>query len=193
MGSKLYQGSLLTSLSYTGLTIAAGANIALVVTIDWDIGGAAPTGLSVTWDSGGTNQSLTRIVNNGTSELWGLVNPTIGNKTLAMSWTTTARVFIAGMAFNGVDQTGGATTFPNTANSASATTLTISSAIYRKVMCCGTTTAVLGTISGTTIFSDSASGTFINSFANYDDGATSVTIGSSGGAGPRVAIDIKAA
>jgi len=190
-GSKLYQGTLATSLNYTGLTIAAGTNLGMVVAVDWD-SGAAPTGLSLTWDSGGSNQAMTRIINNGLVELWGLVNPVVGNKTLALAWTTATRVFVAGMAFNGVDQAGGATSFPNSVSSGSATTLTVTSAIGRMVMCCGTTGTAIGTITGTTIFSDAVSGSFVNAFANYDNGAASVVIGNGTGSGPRVATDIKA-
>jgi hypothetical protein len=199
-GTKLYQGTLVTSLNYTGLTIAAGTNTALVVVVDWDTAGTTPTGMTMVWDSGGTNQSVTRIVTSdvgsgGAVELWGLVNPTVGNKTLALSWTTTSRVFVAGMAFDGVDQTGGATSFPNSVHNASATSLTVTSTGGHIVIAGATSgggPGGFGTISGTTIFSDSISGSFINSFANYDTGAGSVSIGSSAGVGHRSAMDIKA-
>jgi hypothetical protein len=196
VGSKLYTASG-TSATYTGITIAAGSNRALVVTISWDGPATTPTAMSMTWDSGGTNQAMTRIVTSdpgghtGTqSELWGLVNPVVGNKTLAMSWTSAAHGFISSIAFNGVDQTGGATSFPNSTSSTSAMTLTVTSATSDFVVCCCGTGAGMSP-TGTIIFTDGVSGSTINAYANYDNGAASVVIGGVG-AGAIVATDVKA-
>jgi len=198
-GSKLWQGTAVTSQTYTGITIAAGTHIALVVTLGWDAPATTPTAMTMTWDSGGSNQAMTRIITSDTgshagsnSELWGLVNPAVGNKTLALSWTSASRVFISSMAFNGVDQTGGVTSFPNSVFSASATTVSVASAGGRKVMCCGVSNSYPGAITGTTIFYDGTSGTVVYAYANYDNGATSVPIGSASGNGPVVATDIRA-
>jgi hypothetical protein len=198
-GSFLY-GALATSQNYTGLTIISGSNTVLVVSVGWDIGGGAvtPTGLSVVWDSGGSNQALTRIITSdpGThtgyhTELWGLVAPMVGNKTLALSWTTTAHPFIVGIAFDGVDQTGGATSFPGSVSALSGTTVTVSSATSDIVMCSAVSNADPVTILGTTIYYDAAHSNY--AFANRMAGAASVAIGSSGGSNHIVATNIKAA
>jgi hypothetical protein len=125
-------------------------------------------------------------------ELWGLVNPATGNKTLALAWTSNSQMFLVGMAFNGVDQTGGTTSFPNSAAAASVSTVTITSATGDMVIAVGGSGAALGTITGTTIYADSSSGSFINAFSNYDVGAASVVIGM-GGTGSVAGSDIKAA
>src|SRR5262245_21915318 len=113
-GVKLYQGSLVTSINYTGLNLAAGTHSAIALAISWDTasGATQPSSVSCVWDSGGSNpQSMARIIKGspGTGfnlELWGLVAPiSIGNKTLAISWTTAARAFVVAMAFDNVDQT----------------------------------------------------------------------------------------
>jgi hypothetical protein len=198
-GAKLWQGTAVTSLSYTGLTVATGTHSAIVVTLGWDAPATTPTAMSMIWDSGGTNQAMTRIITSDTgahtgaqSELWGLVNPTVGNKTLALSWTSAARVFVSSMAFDGVDQTGGATSFPNSVFNAGAATLNVTSIVGRKVMCCAVSNSAPGAITGTTIFYDGVSGTVVYAYANYDNGAPSVTIGSASGNGPIVATDILA-
>jgi hypothetical protein len=101
-------------------------------------------------------------------------------------------VFISSIAFDGVDQTGGATSFPNSTSSTSATTLSVLTAVGNIVVCCGSSTVSLGTISGTTIFLDQVSGAVINAFANYDSGTGSISIGSSSGPASRVATNVKA-
>jgi hypothetical protein len=199
-GSFLY-GALGTSQTYTGLTIAAGSNTVLVVSVGWDIGssaGTTPTGLSMVWDSGGANQALTRIITSdpGTntgwhSELWGLVGPVVGNKTLALSWTTAAHPFLVGMAYDGVNQTGGATSFPGAVSALSGNTLTVSSAASDIVMCSGVSNSDPLTILGTTIYNDAAHTNY--AFASRMAGAASVTIGCTGGSQHLVATDIKAA
>jgi hypothetical protein len=199
-GSFLY-GALGTSQNYTGLTIASGSNTVLVVSVGWDIGssgGTTPTGLSMVWDSGGTNQALTQIITSdpGThtgwhSELWGLVGPVVGNKTLALSWTTAAHPFIVGMAYDGVNQTGGATSFPGAVSALSGATVTVSSAASDIVMCSAVSNADPVTILGTTIYYDAAHTNY--AFASRMAGAASVVIGSSGGSNHIVATDIKAA
>ena len=77
-----------TSISFNNLTVVAGN--ALVVTLSFQ--GALPSGLTVTWDSGGTNQACAPITGaagaNGTTvsaALYGLINPTPEKKTLVAS------------------------------------------------------------------------------------------------------------
>lgn len=108
-----------TSTNYTGITIASGSNSALVFTMGFE---QNVSGVSATWDSGGTNQVMT-VVNSQQENTWprwvyifGLLAPTTGNKTLAISWTTSSVGRMNGVAFDGVLQTSTAAAFTNAAN-----------------------------------------------------------------------------
>lgn len=108
-----------TSGNYTGITVAAGSNSALILTVSFD---QTISGLTATWDSGGTNQAMT-IVNSQKENTWSrwiyilaLLAPTTGNKTLALSWTTSANARLNCVAFDGVLQTSIAAAFTNAAN-----------------------------------------------------------------------------
>lgn len=113
-----------TSLNYTGLTIAAGSNLALVCTIGFE---QNATSITLTWDSGGTNQAMTSV-NSQKENTWnryiyifGLLAPTTGNKTLAISWTTSSSGRVNCVAFDGVLQTSIATAFTDAVNANSNT------------------------------------------------------------------------
>src|SRR5882672_1400710 len=108
-----------SSFTDTSLTIGTGINRALVYSLNfgWSTY-SQPTGISVTWDLTGANQSLSLIAqaNDPTNvtlvQLWGLVAPVSGNKTLSVSWASTVdSVKSGGISLYGVDQTGGSTTF----------------------------------------------------------------------------------
>lgn len=108
-----------TSGTYTGITIASGSNSALVLTISFD---QTISGLTATWDSGGTNQAMT-VVNSQKENTWtrwiyilALLAPTTGNLTLSLSWTTAANARLNCVAFDGVLQTSIAAAFTNAAN-----------------------------------------------------------------------------
>jgi hypothetical protein len=123
-----------TSLAYTGITVGSGSNRALIVTFGIS-NGTAPTGVTATWDNGGTNQAMTSIssVANGgiTTFVYGLRNPIAGNKTLQIAWTNTNEISACAISFTGVDQVSDATAFPhNNSSTGSSTTasLTITSA-----------------------------------------------------------------
>jgi hypothetical protein len=124
------------------ITVGSSAQRALIALIG--LGKASPvtTVTSVTWDNGGTNQAMASIgatnVTSGTNqfrvELWGLVAPTSGQKTLHVVISgTTSDVYIDEVSFTGVDQTGGATSFANvtsnSATTASTETITVTSAV----------------------------------------------------------------
>lgn len=118
-----------TSLSYTGLTVGSGSNRALIGNLNAD---AAITSVTMTWDSGGTNQSMASIGSNkeNTWNRWsfanGLVAPTSGNKTCSVSWTTSSTVRFAMSDYTGVDQTGGTTSFAGvTGNNGSSNTASV--------------------------------------------------------------------
>lgn len=109
-----------TSHNHTNLTVGSGANRALLVMVAWST--TVPTGITVTWDNGASNQACTLITNashgsatggNRSVQLYGLVAPVSGNKTLRVAWTGAADVYVDAIAVTGADQTGGATTFPN--------------------------------------------------------------------------------
>jgi hypothetical protein len=112
-----------TSVNYTGLTVGAGANRALIMVIGGRVG--AMTVTACNWDSTGTPQAMDLLatVTGGTDikfyKIYGLVNPTSGNKTLAVAWNeATNEGVINALDFTGVNQTGGATSFPGAATAA---------------------------------------------------------------------------
>lgn len=193
-GTKLYAPSG-TSASYTGITIASGTNTVLLVVITFDTN-AVIGGVSCTWDSGGTNQSMTSIVNTAQGKdcfIFGLVAPTTGNKTLAVSWTGTVRPFIDAIAYNSANQTGGTTTFYGGVTGAGVATVNVSSAVGDSVISIESSGVSQGTATGTLLFDDHVSGTVINAMSNYMDGAASVAIGNSGTNAAIAACGIKAA
>lgn len=119
----------------TTLTVGSGSLRALVVQITTQ---ASNTVTAVAWDQTGTPQPLTEIKTqqNATSlrsaSLWGLVNPTAGNKTLRVTWTGGGRIIVNATSYLGADQTGSTTTFSNsvatTGNSTTPNTGSITSA-----------------------------------------------------------------
>lgn len=98
----------------TGLiTVGAGATL-LIAGQEVDV--TTPGSISMTWDTagGGTNQAMTEIgtlaVDSGGSAtmnlvLFGVINPTAGNKNLTMSWTTGGPSYYMAMSFTGSDTT----------------------------------------------------------------------------------------
>jgi hypothetical protein len=128
-----------TSFSTTGITIAAGSNRLLVVTIGWQIsgGGAPPTGRSVTWNGVAMTEVafLTAGADSDSVGIYALINPATGAQTLAGSWTTGLDCYVSAVCFNGADQstgingsdtvTGSATTISVAGSSDGATLATI--------------------------------------------------------------------
>ncbi len=102
------------------ITVGAGATRALVVCINFSA--PAPASVVVKWDTGGTDQTMTVIGSQtqataGSAYLYGLVAPTSGNKNLKVTWTgANSDIVVGAVAWTGVDQTGGATTFPHFAS-----------------------------------------------------------------------------
>jgi hypothetical protein len=124
-----------TSLSDTSLTIPTTTNRALTVLVVYD-GTTIASSLAITWDFGGSNQALSQIaiqsISGETVAIWGIVAPTTGNKTLNAAWTGHSDFKMVAIAWSGVDQTGGATSFPGavgaTATNTGPATGTITSA-----------------------------------------------------------------
>jgi len=120
-------GSGITQLDLTTLTVAAGSNRCLLATLLLDTANDTPT---LTWDNGGTNQSMTSIgsiaTGSGAVHFFGRIAPTTGNLTLRASWATSQGAMLHALAFNGCDQTGGTTTFAHfTSDTQSSATPTI--------------------------------------------------------------------
>lgn len=171
-----------TTIDNTSLTIAAGSNIVLIAQIAWSL--HTVSGVTVAWDPTGANQALTLIgaVNNTTTNgrvaLYGLVAPTTGNKTLRASFTGTSNICLNGIAFNGADQTGGATTFPHF-NSATGTStapsVAVTSAVGNMTVDCTVNDASQYNSSGQTITFNDASPSLISGAGSRGTGAASVT------------------
>lgn len=122
-----------TSLSLTTFTMGSVSNGALVSQLFTALDVSS---IVANWDSGGTPQSMTSIITAASASthrvaMNGLVAPTSGNKTLAVSWTTSSEAYLNATSWSGVNQTGGSTTFAHTgtATAFGQPTLTITSAV----------------------------------------------------------------
>ncbi len=188
-GTETFQ-NLGASLNYTGITVAAGTNSALVCVLQRASAALdVTTGVAMTWDSGGSNQSLSLLASQGqftnaqAAQVWGYVSAggsslTTGNKTLAVAWTNVAADnFIACMAFDHVMQTNNAAAFPHTATALVSTSVAVTSAVGNKVI--GSIGNPQGGTSllGTSIYYDVTNGSLVNAAADYDVGASSVNVG----------------
>lgn len=185
-GANLSTTSAGTSINYTGLTVGAGlSNGALVFGICFDDNRV--TGISATWDNGGTNQAMTSVVTkatasglNGLVALFALVNPTAGNKTLHVAWTQSSQSSCAAASFTGVDQTGGTTSFAHQ-NSATGNTNTptvaVTSATNNMVFAVHSSAAAgtFSAVNNTQIFRDNALTNTSNGM-NRAAGAASVSM-----------------
>lgn len=168
----------------TTLTVGAGSNRALLACILATDPAIAIS--SVVWDPGGAAQALTLVTGavNTTSRYvgwYGLVNPTSGNKTLRVTFTGGASNFVVdALSFTGVDQSGGATSFPNGAASfatgAANSTIDITSATGDMVVAAHQNgTQAFTTLTGTSIFTNNTLNQ-INVAAHRDAGAATVTM-----------------
>lgn len=163
-----------TPLNTSGLTIGSGSNRALVVAIS--LRGVSISSQSMHWDPSGTNQALTLITSLSTTafttQLWGLVNPTSGNKVLSTTWSGSAICTMNGTSFTGVDQTGGTTSFPHatstsdTSGTVTAPSLTVTSAANNAAMAC------LAVYVNPTISAPTQTQTFLSNNSNARCGAS---------------------
>src|SRR5262245_30305404 len=104
-----------TSITSSNLTVGSGSNRALICQILWSGTVTSPT---INWDQLGTPQAMAAITGAGATntvraEVWGLVAPTSGAKQIKAAWTTSRDVVLNHLSYTGVDQTGGATSFPH--------------------------------------------------------------------------------
>jgi hypothetical protein len=172
---------------YAGFTMGTGvSNPALVALVAWDNTGGI-TVSSVQWDIAGTPQALTLIpgtsASNGqnSSALYGRVGTiTAGNKTCRLTLSASGNSYISLISFSGVDQTGGATSFPhgtaNTGSSTSPSTGAITSATGNAVVGAGCELSA-GSItpSNTQVYVNTGGGT-VNGWGNEAAGASTVTL-----------------
>jgi len=97
----------------------------------------AATSISCTYDPTGANISLTQLINIEASDstvyarIFGapIGTGSASSKTISCSWTGSAGGNIVAEIYKGANQTGGATTFPNTASTAGAASATTSISI----------------------------------------------------------------
>jgi hypothetical protein len=176
-----------TGVTHALLTIGASATAA---TFEIQFS-AAVSSVVVTWDNGGTNQNVPLIVKHANSNslaeahIYGLTNPTTGNKTLKVTWNAvTVDCIVSGQSWTGSDTTGGATTFNNTATnddvagstalSTVTVTTTTSDAVVASHNCAQTITAINNTAGyGSTGISSAA---LEHGAANYEVGGATATL-----------------
>lgn len=179
IGTEVTSNSVATK-SLTTLTVGSGANRALIVGMTLQ---STATAVTVHWDTAGTNQSMTLIGSKAAASvctvyLFGLVAPTSGNKTLTASWTGTSDVTLAAVAFTGVNQTGGVTSFAHF-TSAAATgvpSLAVTSATGDWVIgCLANSSGAFSTVGNTSWYLDNAPNNF-SAAGNYATGAATVTL-----------------
>lgn len=184
-----YNGTSASSISNANLTVGSGANRVLVAQVAFDIS-AGQSVSSCAWDPSGTNQSLSFIAGATSgadrTEIWGLVAPTSGNKTLTCNFSANVtHQELNVSSFIGADQTGGSTTFHNT-NTATGTTaaptITITSATGEIAIASLLASWASGNLvsSQTQLYMDN---TIFGGGAAYGAGAASVTLSWSGGTG----------
>ena len=195
------------SLSLANITVGSGTNRALIAFLIFSQG-TTPAGLTVTWDSGGTNQTMTAVTgaivndasNAATTVLYGLVNPTSGAKTLAVNWTTAVEGHVCCVSFTGVNQTGGATSFANGTGvdpqAVASGSITVNSSIGDQVVAEFTNnTWTFATVSGNLVAVQNI-GPNLGSIASYSTaGSPSTTCTCSGGGTtwcPQVGCDVVA-
>jgi hypothetical protein len=141
--------------------------------------------VTLQWDSAGTNQAMALIpsasATNGLNSYvncWGLVAPTSGNKNLACAWTTALDVVVNATSYTGVDQTGGATSFPNGAGATGSSvtaSVTVTSAVNNIVQAAHTLGNTCSAVNNTQLYRDNAP-TNISGAGNRAPGAASVAM-----------------
>jgi hypothetical protein len=121
------------------------------------------TGLTATWNGVAMSQIVTHntaTAGVGRVDLWGLIAPASGNQTLALSWTGSSNVTVDACSWSNVKQTGGATSFPNSAGAQGTTatsTITITSASGHAVMAghvAGSPSPTITAVNNTQVFID---------------------------------------
>jgi hypothetical protein len=110
-----------TSLSNSTLTVGAGATSLLALIFFQEQSATPGTITPPVWDSVGANQPTTLVATiqsdntNILMQLYGLVNPTSGNKALSASWVTSVPAVLHAISFTGGITTSVATAFVRSA------------------------------------------------------------------------------
>src|SRR5258708_233345 len=117
------------SFNYTGLTVVSNTNGAIVLTFAMDTNGN--TNNSITSVTGYTQIAALTGTGGYRTEIWGKVGNSTGSQTIAITpsstWNTGNQCATSAISVIGADQTGGTTTFNNSAtNQGSAVNSTIS-------------------------------------------------------------------
>jgi len=194
-----------TTLTNSNLTVGAGAT-ALLAWLAFDAINFFPSGVTVKWDNAGTPQSMTQVAETSSGNtnvnvsLWGLLNPTTGNKNLTAAWTSSVPAALSAVSFNGSLNATVAATFLHAAtNSGTSGTpsLSVTSAVGNYIGTLGASVAAMTswTATGSTqlfSFADAASENFRGAYA---PGASSLawTAGATSTEWCAVGIDIVAA
>lgn len=172
-------GVAVTTATHTNLTISSGlSNSALIF---WAFTDTTATGLTLHWDSAGTNQLMTNLGSqssgtSGIAYLFGLRNPTAGNKTLTATWGTAGECALFGASFSGVNQTSDAAAFAhfNSATGTSTTpAVTITSATGDIALCGVVDPQTWSSSTQTNVFND-PSGNLFSCAGDRAAGAASV-------------------
>jgi len=174
-----------TALTHTLLTVGVGVNRAVVFTLffgNWV--GASPTGVSVTWDSGGTPQvcNLIKSVNStsgkGIAQVWGLVAPNSGTLTLSVAWTNASDAQVAGVAYSGADQTSPFDQSTTSTGNSSQSSVTVTTSINDAVVAAHIIVSTIQSVSSTnftTVYNDSSNANFSTTI-NHEEGNSPVTM-----------------
>lgn len=180
-----FVGTVGNSFTTSALTVGAGSNRALAVSLTFGDAAPPPGAVSLTWNSVAlTLVASTLIVdttNSYVSSIYALLNPASGNFALAGSYTGGPFIPVIGaVSFTGVDQTSVAVAFPhgNTATGTSATaTVAITSATGNATIASFGSAAAgpFTSTSGTNIYLDGVSITPYCA-ASRDVGAASVSM-----------------
>jgi hypothetical protein len=160
------------------------------------------TSPALTWDPSVANQSMTLIPGAAdANQFWFyLMVPVLGSKSVTATWTGAAQTSLYMISFVGVDQTGGATTFPSpVTNSGSTSIPTIN------IAASPTTRKIAASFSSpTTNFSTTTSTPFVGSPENtgnvnavaaaWDNGpSSSISYNPSSGSWAAIGLQIKGA
>jgi hypothetical protein len=173
-----------TTITHSNLTVGAGAT---AISGYLTFSNVVPSGLSVVWDSGASNQTLSAVptasIANGTAiscALYAFVGSvTAGNKSLVVSWSGSRNIRFAAASWKGNTTASVAAAFPHgtTSTSASPTAVTITSATNHQVTAAFGTPGSITSVDNNAIYFDQLGA--IAGAANYANGAASVSLSAS--------------
>lgn len=206
LGLEVYQanGASLDYSGVNGITVLAGTNTALIVVLQRaHATNDVTAGIALTWDTAGgspTNQAMTLLATisagvTTVAQIWGLRNPTVGNKTLHVAWTNVASDnFIAAIAFDHVNVgVNDATAFPHTATANSVGSISVTTTAGNMVVGSIDNQGPAATLLGNQIYRDVTNGSLHNAAGDYilaTSGTATVGV-SSGSANNIVGVDVQ--